>query len=110
MRVVVDVLEEKISAAMRSATGREDCTALVKPAADPKFGDYQANGVMALAKRLKTNPRQLAERIVGKLEIGDMCEPPEIAGPATRQVPSWAVPSFVQDYDPAAHQAGGGHG
>ena len=81
MRVVVDVLEEKISAAMRSATGREDCTALVKPAADPKFGDYQANGVMALAKRLKTNPRQLAERIVGKLEIGDMCEPPEIAGP-----------------------------
>jgi arginyl-tRNA synthetase len=81
MRVVVDVLEEKISAAMRAATGREDCTALVKPAGDAKFGDYQANGVMALAKKLKTNPRQLAERIVGKLEIDDMCEPPEIAGP-----------------------------
>jgi arginyl-tRNA synthetase len=81
MRVVVDILEEKISAAMRAATGQEDCTALVKPAADAKFGDYQANGVMALAKKLKTNPRQLAERIVGKLEIDDMCEPPEIAGP-----------------------------
>ena len=81
MRVVVEILEEKISAAMCAETGREDCTALVKPAADPKFGDYQANGVMALAKRLKTNSRELAERIVAKLEIDDMCEAPEIAGP-----------------------------
>ena len=46
-----------------------------------KFGDYQANGVMAAAKKLKTNPRQLAEKIIAQLELDDICEAPEIAGP-----------------------------
>ncbi|PWU06426.1 MAG: arginine--tRNA ligase [Verrucomicrobia bacterium] len=36
--------------------------------ADPKFGDFQANGIMASAKRLKTNPRQLAEKLVTALQ------------------------------------------
>ena len=52
---------KKESPAMAAATGRSDCSAIVRPATDPKFGDYQANGVMALAKQLKTNPRKLAE-------------------------------------------------
>jgi len=54
---------------------------MIKPATDPKFGDYQANGVMPLAKQLKTNPRKLAEQIVAKLDISDICEEPEVAGP-----------------------------
>jgi arginyl-tRNA synthetase len=48
---------------------------------DVKFGDYQANGVMAAAKKAKLNPRQLAERVVAELQIDDICLPPEIAGP-----------------------------
>jgi len=66
---------------MAAATGRQDCAAIVRPATDPKFGDYQVNGVMALAKQLKTNPRKLAEEVVKNLDLGDICEPPEIAGP-----------------------------
>ncbi|RKY11080.1 MAG: arginine--tRNA ligase, partial [Planctomycetota bacterium] len=77
----IDILEEKISAAMSVVTNQKDCAPIVTPATDPKFGDYQANGVMALAKKLKLNPRKLAERVVAKLDVSDICEPPEIAGP-----------------------------
>lgn len=51
------------------------------PASNPKFGDYQANCAMALAKRLKDKPRAIAENIVANLDVADICEPPEIAGP-----------------------------
>jgi arginyl-tRNA synthetase len=81
MKPVLDILEERISSAMTDVTGRVDCAAIVRPATDTKFGDYQANGVMALAKQLKTNPRKLAEQVVEKLDINDICKPPEIAGP-----------------------------
>jgi len=81
MKPVVDILEDKINAAMVIATGQEDCAGLVAPATDPKFGDYQANGVMALAKQLKTEPRKLAGQVVKNLDVSDICEPPEIAGP-----------------------------
>jgi arginyl-tRNA synthetase len=46
---------------------------MVRPAADAKFGDYQANGVMAAAKTAKTNPRQLAEQVVAAMNISDIC-------------------------------------
>jgi arginyl-tRNA synthetase len=100
MKAVVDILEERISAAMSAVTGIENCAAIVKPATDAKFGDYQANGIMALAKQLKTNPKllkiyewdnlgvtdalpppKLAQKVVSKLDIGDICEPPNVAGP-----------------------------
>ncbi|MHC4719570.1 MAG: arginine--tRNA ligase [Planctomycetota bacterium] len=81
MNLAVDMLEERISAAMAAATGRKSCAAIVKPSTDPKFGDYQANGVMALAKELKTDPRELAEKVVKNLDVSDICEQPEIAGP-----------------------------
>jgi arginyl-tRNA synthetase len=81
MKAAVDILEERISAAMRVVAGGQDCAAIVRPATDAKFGDYQANGVMALAKKLKTNPRKLAEEVVKNLDLGDICKPPEVAGP-----------------------------
>jgi len=81
MQSAIDILEERISAAMKAVAGRADCAAIVKPATDARFGDYQANGVMALAKQLKTNPRKLAEDVVKNLDLGDICEPPEVAGP-----------------------------
>ena len=93
MKPVITMLEDRISDAMTAATSRGGCIAQVRPATDPKFGDYQVNGVMALAKELKTDatlrssslrstsPRKLAENVVKKLDIGDICEPPEVAGP-----------------------------
>ena len=81
MKIVLDILEERISAAMVSATNLDDCSAIVRPSTDPKFGDYQANGVMGLAKKLKTNPRKLAEEVVKNLDLSDICQPVEVAGP-----------------------------
>ena len=66
---------------MQAATGQSGCAALVTATTDAKFGDYQANGVMALAKKAKTNPRKLAEDVLAKLDISDICESSEIAGP-----------------------------
>jgi len=81
MKSVVDVLNERIGEAMARVTERQDCAAIVRPATDPRFGDYQANGVMALAKQITTNPRKLAESVVQQLDVSDLCEPPEVAGP-----------------------------
>ena len=55
--------------------------AMVKPSADAKFGDYQANMAMPLAKRLGRPPREVAADLVAAVDLGDLCEPPEIAGP-----------------------------
>jgi arginyl-tRNA synthetase len=55
--------------------------ALVKPAQDARFGDYQANCAMSLAKVLGRKPRDVAEELVKHLKLGDLLEPPEIAGP-----------------------------
>jgi arginyl-tRNA synthetase len=81
MKPVVDILEQRISAAMAEASARTGCRAIVGPATDPKFGDYQVNGVMSLAKQVKANPRKLAEEVVKKLDLSDICESPEVAGP-----------------------------
>jgi arginyl-tRNA synthetase len=55
--------------------------ALVRPSQDAKFGDYQANFAMPLGKLLGKPPRQVAEEIVAKLTIADLCDQPEVAGP-----------------------------
>jgi arginyl-tRNA synthetase len=81
MKRVIGELEERVSKAMKQyAQVPGACPAIVRPATDPKFGDYQANGVMALAKQLKTNPRKLAQEVINNLDLGDICEPPEVGG------------------------------
>jgi arginyl-tRNA synthetase len=59
----------------------ESFAALVRPTADPKFGDYQSNCAMPLAKRLGRPPREVAQNLVASLRWQDICLPPEIAGP-----------------------------
>ncbi|MGY8767641.1 MAG: arginine--tRNA ligase domain-containing protein, partial [Pirellulales bacterium] len=54
---------------------------MIRPATDSKFGDYQANCAMPLKKQLGKNPREIAQDIIDKLDVADMCETPEIAGP-----------------------------
>ena len=53
---------------------------MITPASDPKFGDYQSNVAMSLAKKLKQNPRDIAQTLTDKLEITDISNPPQIAG------------------------------
>ena len=50
-------------------------------AADTRYGDYQSNAAMTLAKQLKTNPRALAQQVADKLEVADVCEKVSIDGP-----------------------------
>ena len=54
---------------------------MIRPAQDAKFGDFQANFAMPLSKQLGKPPREIAQMAVDRLEISDLCEPAEIAGP-----------------------------
>jgi arginyl-tRNA synthetase len=75
------LIEERLQQAVKSVLPDADTTAvLVRPCPDPKFGDYQSNALMALAKARKMNPRQLAGDVLTRLDLGDCCEPVEIAG------------------------------
>src|SRR5215831_13536896 len=49
-------------------------------ATDPRFGDYQTNVALLLGKQRGENPRVLAEKIVAHLDVGDVSEPPAVAG------------------------------
>src|SRR5579872_804227 len=81
----MNVLEELRSRFLAALQGLADdpapLAALVKPVQDPKFGDYQANCAMPLAKLRGLAPRELAAQVVERLQVADLCEPPEIAGP-----------------------------
>ena len=60
---------------------RLELLAMIRPSAEARFGDYQANFAMPLGKRLGRPPRDVAAEVVARLKIDDLCEPPEIAGP-----------------------------
>jgi arginyl-tRNA synthetase len=74
-------IELKLQASVRDILPDADATdVLVRPCPDPKFGDYQSNALMSLAKARKMNPRQLATDVLAKLDVSDVCEKVEIAG------------------------------
>ena len=54
---------------------------MIRPAQDSRFGDYQANCAMPLGKQLGRPPRDVAQQIVQALDVDDLCQPPEVAGP-----------------------------
>ncbi len=74
-------LDKRFRQAFLAAGAPEDADALVAPAARPEFGDYQANGAMPAAKRMKTNPRELAEQVIGEVDLADLAASVEVAGP-----------------------------
>lgn len=43
--------------------------------------DYQANGILALAKKVKANPRELAAEVVAHVTTGGLIEDVEVSGP-----------------------------
>lgn len=75
------LLTERVRNAMSDAGIPADYDPHVALSKKPDFGDYQANGAMAAAKFLKTNPRELAQRIVDNLELESIASKVEVAGP-----------------------------
>lgn len=79
---VLDILRQRFRDSLSRITEQPDTyLEQVLPAQEARFGDYQANCALALARSLRQAPRQIAEQIVAGLRWDDMCEPPEIAGP-----------------------------
>ncbi len=77
------ILTSRLQAAFTAAGIQppEGFTPAVVIASDTRYGDYQSNAAMVLAKQLKTNPRALAQQIVDKLDVADLCEKTSIDGP-----------------------------
>ena len=73
-------IEFALQAAVRAVLPEADVSTILVRPCDPKFGDYQSNALMSLAKTRKLNPRQLATDVVAKLDLADVCEKVEIAG------------------------------
>src|SRR5437773_2282880 len=74
-------IEQRLQEAVSMVVPDTDLSkVLVRPCPDPKFGDYQTNALMSLAKARKLNPRQVATDVLSKLAVDEWCEKVEIAG------------------------------
>jgi arginyl-tRNA synthetase len=78
METFQSLLAKKLSAAL-AAAGLPS-TGDVTPATDPRFGDYQTNAALVLGKQRGEDPRTLAEKILARLDVGEVCESPTVAG------------------------------
>lgn len=75
------LINDKVSQALEAAGAPAGSPAAVRQSAKPQFGDYQANGVMGVAKKLGTNPREFAQKVLDVLELDGIASKTEIAGP-----------------------------
>jgi len=83
MNSIAQQLKTRFEKAFTSAFGESyaDTDLMLAPAGNPKFGDFQCNAAMSLGKKLGKPPRAIASTIIENLDIADICETPEIAGP-----------------------------
>lgn len=75
------LINDKVSQALEAAGAPAGSPAAVRQSAKPQFGDYQANGVMGVAKKLGTNPREFAQKVLDVLDLDGIASKTEIAGP-----------------------------
>ncbi len=75
------LLNSRFKTAMQSLEIPSECSPLLNQSNKPEFGDYQANGAMGAAKQLKTNPRELAHKILEQVDLEGIAEKTDIAGP-----------------------------
>jgi arginyl-tRNA synthetase len=83
MNSTITYLTAQLDRAIIAALGEEyaGTDPLLVLSTNPKFGDYQANMAMGLAKKLNQQPRSIAQSIVDNLDVSQICEVPQIAGP-----------------------------
>ena len=74
------ILSDRVHDAIVASFGPEygDADPLIRPSS---FADFQANVALPLAKRLGRPPREVAGELAARLDVADMCEPPEVSGP-----------------------------
>lgn len=89
------LLSEKVSQAMIAAGAPADCEPQIRQSAKVQFGDYQANGMMAVAKKLGMAPRQLAEQVLTHLDLSGIASKVEIAGPGFINI--FLEPAFLAE-------------
>ena len=75
------LINDKVSQALEAAGAPAGSPAAVRQSAKAQFGDYQANGVMGVAKKLGTNPREFAQKVLDVLDLDGIASKTEIAGP-----------------------------
>jgi arginyl-tRNA synthetase len=103
MQTVLTQLETAFRAAIAKALGR-NADPLVNVSQNEKFGDYQSNAAMGLAKSIaengqKPNPQAVAKQIIAALDLGAMADPPAIAGPGfinVRLRPDWVAERLLE--------------
>ena len=83
MNTLKQHLSNLVSTSLSKASGESQCNANVVKASKPEFGDYQANGGMAIAKKLGSNPREFAQLVVNDLanKSDPIIAKMEVAGP-----------------------------
>ncbi len=83
MNSIVEQLKIQFTQALITAFGSDlvEVDPMLVPASNPRFGDYQSNVALSLAKRLGQPSRAIAQQIVAQLDVSDICQPPEVAGP-----------------------------
>lgn len=89
------LLSEKVGQALIAAGADADCEPQVRQSAKVQFGDYQANGVMAIAKKMGMAPRQLAEKVLTHLDLNGIASKVEIAGPGFINI--FLAPAFLAE-------------
>ncbi|NQE36917.1 arginine--tRNA ligase [Microcoleus asticus] len=83
MNSIAQQLKARFEKAFTAAFGESYAGAdpMLAAASNPNFGDFQCNAAMSLGKKLGKPPRAIASTIIENLDISDICETPEIAGP-----------------------------
>lgn len=83
MNSTLDQLKTRFAQALTAAYGPDlgQADPVLGPSSNPKFGDYQSNAPLVLAKQLGQSPRAIAEKLIQHLEVADLCQPPVVAGP-----------------------------
>ena len=98
MKSILSQLDLAFRDAIRGAFG-VDADPMLTGSQNDKFGDYQSNAAMGLAKAQKANPRQVAEKIKSALNLGEMATDVSIAGPGfinVRLNPTWLATLLQQ--------------
>jgi arginyl-tRNA synthetase len=83
MTSTLEQLKAKFEQALIAAFGETmaGTDPMLVPASNPKFGDYQSNAALSLAKPLGQPPRAIAQMLINHLNVADICHPPTVAGP-----------------------------
>lgn len=97
---IAALINDKVSKALEAAGAPAGSPAAVRQSAKAQFGDYQANGVMGVAKKLGMNPREFAQKVIDVLDLDGIASKTEIAGPGFINI--FLEPAFLAKQASAA--------